>query len=432
MGVIFLGSMRVKKHCFTCMPHCILQKDVIAESEAILKLGLLFGEDTNATTEELPSVLSFQHKLLQEYLAAVYIVEYFKLETAETFLTEAFPTWEAIETHREVVQFCCGILAEIDASPIANHVAKVQAQNINYGLNDGKRLHIDFSILKACQNEGSFSLLNPYLSEYPAHGLPLARVIANTELAYITYIDKNDTLDLTPSTAQIIVKLGWVPSEFYKLWHALYSVHANVIALHLEDVRRKNVTKLHHFPQLKYLELFGCDCSEEAMEDLAESINSWGPQPQLTYCKLDEVPISRSLMTALCKCTHLKHLDLTRCNLDGKLSVCMADPPHALRELILRECSLHGTDIDNITQSIRDGHLTSLQELDINKNPVGEVAVGHLLEALISIRPHTQLTLALGLTVVDENKKLTYLSKQFRTEWKTKPKHTNINVIWVY
>ena len=378
-------------------------------------------------------MLSFQHKLLQEYLAAVYIVKQAKLDTSSSpsFLTHTFPKWETIETHKEVVHFACGILADTNASLIANHVAKVQVKRVNYELNYGKYLHIDLSILQSCQKEGGLSPLNLYLSKYPAGGYPLPEMLANTELAYITDIDGNDPLDLSPSPVQTIVKLDEVDSErFDRLWHALCSVHANVIALHLVRVRSTNVTKLHDFPQLKYLDLMSCDCSKEAMEDLAESVNSWGPQPQLTYCYLSWVSIPRSLMTALCKCTHLKHLDLSRCNLDGKLSVFMADPPHALRDLILYQCSLHGADVDHLTQSIRQGHLTSLQELDIQWNPVGEVAVGHLLEALISIRPHTQLELKLKNTYVDENGKLTHLSEQFRADWKTKLTDRNINVTW--
>ncbi len=416
----------------------IFQKDVIAESEDILKLGLLFGEDTNATTEELPAVLSFQHKLLQEYLAAVYIAEQTKLDTSSTFLTQAFPTWETIETHKEVVPFCCGILSGIDAFPSANHVAKHLLQNVHDTLNYGKDFMDErglelrgFSILRYCQKEGCQPALNRHVSKYPKCGHSLAEVLEYTQLAYVTGIDSNDTLQLNPSPSDIIVDLGEVDSDgFDRLWHALKSINANVIALQLVEVRSPNVTKLHHFPQLKHLHLESYDCSEEAMDDLAESINSWGPQPQLTYCSLWKVPIPRSVMTALCKCTHLKHLDLTRCNLDGKLSVFMADPPHALRELRLNECSLHGADVDHLTQLIRDGHLTSLQKLNIYCNPVGEVAVGHLLEALISIRPHTQLKLWLDETGVDENGKPTELSEQFTTEWKTMLTDTNIKVDW--
>ncbi len=390
----------------------IFQRDVIAESEDILKLGLLFGEDTNATTEELPAVLSFQHKLLQEYLAALYIVQKAKLDTAETFLSESFPTLASIENHKEVVKFTCGILGGIHASPIINHIAKLLVHNVHDKLNEGGAWP-DLSILESCQKEG---------------GLSAAEVLSNSSLAYITDINSDDTLQLNPSTCDIILDLKEVDSErFDRLWQALKSVNANVIALHLETVRSTSVTKLHYFPQLKYLHIESCDCSEETEEDLAESINSW-VQPQLTYCRLCFVPMTISLMRALCKCTHLMDLSIILHNLHGKLDAFMVHPPHALRKLGFFGCSLHGADVDHITGAVRAGHLTSLEELDIQQNPIGEVAVGHLLEALICIRPHTHLRLWLDDTGVDKNGMATCLSKQFKTEWKTKLANTKLDV----
>ena len=471
-------------HCFYD-PKCVhvhvfyLQKDVVAESANILKLGLLFGEDIQATTEDLPAMLSFQHKLLQEYLAAVYIAEHVKLDTTSTFLTEAFPTWEKIENHREVVQFACGILGDTDAHPITYHVAKVLAQHTHNQLNAGVQLSIignnALSLLRLFEREGKVSLeINPYLCEYPACGRPLAEVLANTELAYITDIDKNDTLELNTSPAQIIVNLNgynWersVGDWFDRLWQSLYQIQAHVIGLRLVRVRSANVTKLSQFPQLKYLFISGNDCnySDVVGEDLAESINAWGTNPQLTYCWLQSMPIPTSLMTGLSKCTHLLYVFLgsgrsdSECNLHEKLSVMMTSPPPALRYLSLCRCSLrgsdvdhiiqairegrlpslqkldvsynnlHGSDVDKITQVIREGHLTSLQVLGISLNPVGEAAVGRLLETIISTSRNIQLTLGLMGTGVDENGEYTDLSDEFEAEWKAKLTGTNINVEW--
>ena len=416
-----------------------MQKDVIAESAELLKLGLLFGEDTEATTEDLPSILSFQHKLLQEYLAAVYIAENAKLDTTLTFLPQALPTWKKIEIHQEVVNFACGILAGTDASPVTNHVATVLAQIIHNELDSGKMPSImksgsgsvgdydkHLQLLESFQREGNVST-----SKYPSSGRILAEVLTNTKLVYITNIDEDDSLKLNPSPAQIIVKLYAVDGKKYdRLWKALHDISANVIALHLHGIRSANVTKLSHFSQLKYLYIASCDCSEAAGEDLAQSIEAWGPQSQLTYCWLNKVPISKSVMMALCKCTHLIHLYLKGCNLHGKLDVFMATPPPGLRDLILRVCSLHGSDVDHVTQAILEGRLTHLKKLDIRHNPVGEVAVGHLLEALISTRPHTQIELDLYETDVDEDGKYTHLSKQFVTEWEAKLTGTNIDVKW--
>ncbi len=408
------------------------QKDVVAESAEILELGLLFGEDIQATTEDLPAVLSFQHKLIQEYLAAVYIAENMNPDTAETFLSTAFPSWEKIETHREVVQFACGILADTNANPdcITHYIAKVLAQHIYNELNAGNKMP-ELSIPQhSCQKEGGISAVNPYLSEYPACGHPLAEVLANTQLAYIDGITKNDTLQLNPGSSQIIVKLVGADSEEYdRLWKALGTKQCNLIALDLYGVRSRNVTKLQYFTQLKYLSINQCCFSDEEAENLAESIDSWGPQPQLTYCWLGMVSMPRSVLSTLSTCTNLSTLSLVGCDLHDKLSVLMASPP-PLRALTLVQCSLHGGDANYITQAIREGRLCNLQNLVISFNPVGEVAVGSLLEAL-STRTHTELQqLLVGYTGVDEHGEETSLSEQFVTEWKAKLTHTDWGINW--
>ena len=283
------------------------------------------------------------------------------------------------------------------------------------------------------------TVINPHLCEYPSCGRPLAEVLANTELVYITDIDENDPLQLSPSQAQIIVKLEnrvgeeekVDGKEYDRLWKALRHIHGNTIALHLKDVDSANVTRLGHHPHVKHIHMY--ECRVASGEDLAASIEAWGDQPQLTYCYLEGMPIPRSVMTGLCKCTHLIHLYLRECNLHDKLDVFMASPPPGLRDLTLGECSLHGSDVDHITHSIQAGRLTHLEKLDIHYNPVGEVAVGHLLEALISTRPHTQLKLELwgtGMTGSDEDRKRpTELSEQFVSEWKAKLTDTNIKAV---
>ncbi len=339
-------------------------------------------------------------------------------------------------------------MADTDASPVTNHVASVLVHITYNELDSGKEPPIMKSaivkdtrlpLLESFQKQGNMStVINPHLCEYPSCGRPLAEVLANTELVYITDIDENDPLQLSPSQAQIIVKLYKVEGKEYdRLWKALYDIHANIIALLLQEVRSANVTRLGHLPHLKYIKLW--HCSEASGEDLAASIEAWGDQSHLTYCHLQSMPISRSVMTGWCKCTHLIHLDLRYCTLHDKLDVFMASPPPALRDLILGGltggCSLRGSDVDHITHSIKAGRLTHLEDLEIEQNPVGEVAVGHLLETLISTRPHTQLKLNLYKTGVEkgsdeDRKRLTQLSKQFVSEWKAKLKDTNIKVDW--
>ncbi len=336
------------------------------------------------------------------------------------------------------MQFACGILADTDASPIVNHIAKHLVQHVHSLYDNGKYI-LDFSILKSCQKEGNLPAFNPYFTKYPACGLPLAEVLVNTELAYITDIDENDPLELKPSPAQIILHLRETSGKTYdRLWQALHLVPKNVIGLYLFKVSDPNVCKLHEFSALKFLSIENhgnIDIEDTVHDDLIESINCWGPQPCLTYFKLFRMSMTRTLMTALCNCTNLMHFKLSDCRMnliDGldcfgeNMSILMASPPETLRELTLNYmyCDIHDVDVDHMTQAIREGKLTNLQSLDLSFNDgVSEVAVGHLLEALISIRPHKQLELLLYGTGVDEN-------EQFKTEWNAKLAETNIDVKW--
>ncbi len=390
---------------------------------------MLFGEDIDATTEDLPSVLSFQHKLIQEYLAAVYIAENMKLDTTESFLTEAFPSLQKIETHIEVVLFTIGILADSDASePLINWVAKCTAEDIYKKLHDGKYDILDKSILERCQKESGIPVhtMNKQLSVYPACRKPLAEVLSNTEVAYIGGVAENDTLQLSVSDTKIIVNLdSRDDNKLDRLWGALHSINANVIALLLWEVHSANVTKLHNFCKLEYFFMKYCNNSEEVMDDLCQSINSWGPQPQLMHFELQGEPIPESLMTALSKCTKLSTLKLYGCDVSGKLSGLMASPPPQLKALSLGECYLQAADVDLITQAVRRNNLNKLQELYLNNNPIGEVAVDSLLEALISTRPQTKLDLYLEDTDVDED-------GEFSSKWKKRLKNTAIHVKWTY
>ena len=368
---------------------------------------MLFGEDINATTTDLPEVLSFQHKLIQEYLAAVYITETLKQDISGAYLKQAFPTWEKIVNHREVVQFACGMLAETDSSPIINHVAKVISEFMEKEINEGEHpakqnIFQDGTvspsgrtILEAFQREGGAPLVTPYLAWYPACGRPLAEVLANNQLVIITDIDENDTLQLKPSPAQIILHLNSMSSDkFDRLWQGFDAMHANIIDLSLHAIKSKNRVKLANFRQLKRFHMIDVDASE--LGDLAQSIDNWGPPPQVVYfclnhhinSELDKTfQITEPLMMALSRCMHLKHLNISNINLHAKLYILMAFPPTDLTDLTLFNCSLDAEDISHLTRAFKEDGLAKLQVLDIRENPIGQGAVGSLLK-VISIRPH--------------------------------------------
>ncbi len=412
-----------------------MQRDVVAESEQILKLGLLFGEDIGATTDDFPEVLSFQHKLLQEYLAAIYITENAQLETSPSFLVDVFPTWEKIENHREVVQFACGLLAESDASLLINHVGRVLAQYTIDQLNTGVKLSVTgdescilFSLLDRFEKEANIlKQIHPYFHRYNKCGHSLDKVLKNTEFAYIEDIIGH-TFELNQSQAQIILNFYNCSNcrNFDTAWYALNTMQANVVALHYRgDTSGSQVSKLSHFSGLKYLYIETYNSYHAAAVDaLAKSIHSWGPEPLLTYChlRLNEMGPNdiQPFLTGLCKCKHLMHLHLKMCNLYTKLSVLCEDPPPLLRYLALNHCSLDAADVDSITQAIMEDKLPNLQELDIGDNSVGEDAVGTLLETVILTRPHKQLLIKVLKTRYIIDCGVSNLPEQFVSEWQTK------------
>ncbi len=398
-------------------------------SPEILKIGLLFGEDVNATTMDLPAVLTFQHKLIQEYLAAVYIAEKIKLSASTIFLTEAFPTKEKMVLHKEVLQFACGILGETDnASPLVNHIGSLLAQDVYQQLNLG--IILDLSgidiILKPCEKESGITRPNPYLCEYPSCEHPLAEVLSASKLVYINGVSRTDTLHLIPCSADILL---YPPIDIAirdKLLQALEGKEASVISLRLSG----NVTKLSRFSKLKQLHnSISLPSGEaEAMEDLAESIKSWGTEPPLTHWKLVG-NLSESVMSSLCLCTQLLYLDLNQSNLRDKLCLLMASPPPALKELRIHQCSLGPSDVDSISQAVKCFKLSQLEKLDISDNRVGEPAVNSLLEAFTSTRPNRQMTIKLVSTALVFFPRPS-LSDKFVAEWKTKLKDSEITAIF--
>ncbi len=136
------------------------------ESPDLLNLGLLFGQEVdigNVTTEELPEVLNFQHKLIQEYCAAIFIAK--QVRADPSYLNTTFPTLDKIRKYGEVIRFTCGLMAG-HARPVINHMGKILARETIDKLNNGDDLmdpylHVLFDF---CQEEGRVSNINPYIS----------------------------------------------------------------------------------------------------------------------------------------------------------------------------------------------------------------------------------------------------------------------------
>ncbi len=254
----------------------------------LLKLGLLFGQDVDITTEGLPEILTFQHKLIQEYMAAIFVAKQIKADAA--FLSKTFPTWKIIETHCEVLRFASGLLAEHDAGPMANHIANILVKDTHYELG----FPTDFpptimqestqEIIESCNVEGHLPAFNPNLCVYPSCGHHLADAIKHSRFVLLNGVNEHDPLQLQASSVPVILNImkdncGGKQREVNRLMNALTSSHINVQAIDT-DIEWDDMCEIHTLTQLKYIAFRG-KMAEKHVKDLTDSINSSQSEPQL-------------------------------------------------------------------------------------------------------------------------------------------------------
>ncbi len=401
-------------------------------------------------------MLSFQHKLIQEYLAAVYITNNLTEGTSAAFIEhveEALPTWEKIENHREVLYFACSMLGK-DAKgakaaiPLINHVGKILSKETVTKLDEGcivhyeqpqPLLHQDLPLLSSFERASTVTSINPFITSYPECGKPLAEVLANTKVVVITDILKNDPLQLRTSPANVFLLFDTHNKEYNKedvdrLLMALGPIHDNIVAVGLNEDSRAIITHVKHFSGLKILSIM---YAGPYLNEVVSCISSLGVNPPLTQIELRAGSMStgintasQSLMATLSVCTYLRNLRIYLVNLRGNLSTLMTSPPPRLRELSLSHCNLDAEDVGHMIQAFIEDKLTCLEELDISGNPIGEAGVRSLLQA-ISSTPHHEAhalkELDLVYTGVGEGR-WNDLSEQFVNEWREKL--VNIKVRW--
>ncbi len=96
-----------------------MQEKLLEEvGEEIFSLGLLFETDETYDTES--QWVSYQHKLIHEFVAAKYIAR--KVEDDTAFLQTTFPSWPQIVQHQEVYKFCIGLSSNKLVTSFVDHV----------------------------------------------------------------------------------------------------------------------------------------------------------------------------------------------------------------------------------------------------------------------------------------------------------------------
>ncbi len=393
---------------YVIMWFTLLQKDIMKAPEDLLKLGLLFGQEVDLATEDLPEVLSFQHKLIQEYIAAICIARQIKADAA--FLNTAFPSWEKIEMHREVLRFTCGLLADHDASPVANHIASILVKHTHDQLLIGVNLltivqNESQDIIESCNIEGHQSALNTNLSVYPSCGWHLSEALKHSRLVLINGVNEHDPLQLSASSVPVILnirkgKCSGKQRELSRLMNALTSSHINVQGIH-NDIIWEDMCKISNFIQLKHISVMSVLDIIDQMQvnDLTDSINSLNSEPQLKSmnCILPMISdrdeantIYVPFMKALKRCTQLKKLRLVSFGHMGDgVSALMEAPPQDLTFLALK---CEDEDVKSIAEAVKQHKLDKLEELNIGLSElVTEAAVISLIKTVLTVRPDKQL-----------------------------------------
>ncbi len=356
---------------------------------------MLFGEDVDATSEELPEALSFQHRLLQEMVAAYYIADQVKVNP--TFLEAAFPSCREIESHKEVLRFSCGLLAGTNtgAEPIIDYMAKILAKLTRQQVHEGDEDNCinlnrtliakeDLAIYQSLQKEGCVSNVNKYFCNYPTCGRPLAEVLATTELALISGVDENDVLDVKSSSAEVImykpgkrrepvIKITG-KEDYGKLWKSLREAKANIVT---------SILCASDIGQNKLNELIMSMCSD-----------SHGSDMDLKYCHLvtePDVKIPSSFLKTVCTWKHLSRLELNRCDLSTRVNMLLDSPPPALRVLRLTRSRLLQEDVIFIGDCVRQYKLKNLEVLDIRENPITDSTAQMMNHDIDTALPGSQL-----------------------------------------
>ena len=115
----------------------------------------------------------------------------------------------------------------------------------------------------------------------------------------------------------------------------------------------------------------------EAGRYLAQSITSWGDESSLKWLYLRDCSIPEQvwpeLLQSLSSCKDLCELKLYRNTLTGCFFHFLSDANSgfkSLKSLNLEETALNKTDIQHLTQLIRDNKLPGLKELHLSKNLV--------------------------------------------------------------
>ncbi len=412
--------------------YCLLQSDVVNETEDIFKLGLLITDQHMAIIDPETPVYAFQHKLIQELVAAIYICEQVSngdIRSDKSYFYLIFESWAMVLKFQTVVRFVCYLLRASDAgasvlSTLRLHFVSLLHYYIDGGegmrvtqenqlLSDSKdSTELTLKLLQRFEKEASLEAFNNIINVYPDCGKSLGDCLGTSEYVLITKLpDHESELQFEPAfiKAKVIISLRF-PYEKAKisstkdvttLYDLLSKLEGSVLAVRLEgDVWRKSPEVLpaslqqlsltcslghirnedtwadlgiaiHQLNHLTHLSL-GWNFMRQHGAYIAHALEATSEESNLKYLDLGmnffPEEVSPDIMSAIRGHRKLEHLLLFHNTLSGCVEKFMEDPPPELRELNMQCCYLLEGDLQSISNAIEEGKLKNLQILNIIGN----------------------------------------------------------------
>ena len=323
-------------------------------SEDVLTSGLVHEIDAKVTARGRQKRVTFPHKLLMDYLAAWYLCH----DNIQENLRQAFPTWDDVRKHEEVMRVCCGLMK--GREDVIMHLVNLCKERIK----EGKWIHSglyglshDYEFMVRLQNE--CGIKNPHFVVYPLHGHSLSQVINTAKLVIVHNLDYEVYEPTLPCYADIAIDPDdrWDPRAMktsgdmrtlqryrdhiiaidLKHWPCDVMEHvgsllpsSSLACLYMYDcyVPKEVINSLAHMPGLMYLEISGGTFPHDDDDDddsLVAAVNGWNGQSKLRVLNLwsNHLPpsVCRPLLLAIAaNCPCLEQLEISYNTLSGCLA----------------------------------------------------------------------------------------------------------------
>ncbi len=376
--------------------------------------GLVHEIDAKVTVRGRQKRVTFPHKLFMDYLAAWYLCK----QNMQESLKRAFPTWDDVKKHKEVVKTCCGLMKgrEEVIAHIVNvfkvAIMRVEWENVSI-------FHVfEYDIMSRIQEE--CKTRNPHFAVYPLYGCSLSQLLNTAKLVVIRDLTGEEHDAALPCNAEIIIDIHsgrWdrgsaATGETHGVMGTLQRHRDHIIAIYLEHGRQDvmdHVTSLLPSPSLECLYTDNCYIPKEVVNSLAQmpqltfvklhrlksegetlhgdllvnAIKAWNGRSKLQVLNLanNYLPVSVCcplLVAIAANCPCLEVLDMSYNTLSGCLAGFLQNPPPAHRKLEMRYTDLKAEDIESLATAVTEGNLQCLEKLIMNGNILGGCLAGLL------------------------------------------------------